>query len=107
MNESASEKIVFDSEVASAQVTVLRTQGDALMTAVTRARAQLPATSFGALNTFLAGAMNGFAGRTAAVAAEAANMASRMADGVAQARTAFETHEAEAVSQLDSFGDDA
>ena len=107
MNESAAEKIVFDGDVAAAQVTALRTQGETIVNSVARARAQLPGTSFGALNTFLVGAMNGFAGRTAEVTAETANMANRMADGVAAAHTAFERHESDAVTELDNFGDES
>lgn len=89
MSGSASEKIVIDGEIFVDQARVLSDQSEKLASTVAPARAQLSGTSFGALNTFLAGAMNSFASRTAEVAGEAAEMANRMASGVSGAHDAF------------------
>lgn len=103
MVESAAERIVIDDSVLDIQQQTLKNVAQALSRGVGPARATLADTSFGLMNSGLASAMNQIAQRTSELVAEASELSSRMAEGVAAARTAFAECEDAAAQSFKSF----
>lgn len=103
MSGSAAEKIVIDDEVLLGQERSLRAHAQTLATTVGPAKARISGTAFGAMNAFLVGPMNDMASRTAELAQESAEMASRMSAGVAAARGLFAAREEDAAAAFEKF----
>lgn len=100
MSATAAERIVIDDDVLNKQLTTLRSAADQLEKEVAAAASQVGGNSFGAINTFLAAAVNGMMLETSATMAEAAVLAERMHAGVSGAREAFSAFEDEVASSF-------
>jgi hypothetical protein len=100
MSDSAADRIVIDDDVLARQVQTLQGVASRIGGITGQAAVSLGGTSFGALNAYLVGPINHWAGRSAECVSTAGEFSTRMADGVATARTIFAEFEQQTVALL-------